>query len=328
MSSTALLRLSSLGDILLSEPLVRVLKEREPGRRLLYITKERFADVPRGWPAVNEVLALPEPIDGRVLAELRATLRRQGVDQRIDLHNTLRSHRLWPVCQARLPKHRWQKWLLVHGRAWPAAWRGNPGPVWRRYLALVDVNDPGPELRPRLVVRGETLRYGARRHVALVPGAGFFTKSWPEERWRELLLLLLPRVEEPVLLLGGPAERELGARLAALAPGRITNLCGACTLDESARHVAEARFVICGDTGLLHMADAASVPGVALFGSTVRELGFFPIGSTLRVLEHPLECRPCSHVGRHACPLGHLDCLRSLAADLVLQTCLAAEAAC
>jgi heptosyltransferase-2 len=76
------------------------------------------------------------------------------------------------------------------------------------------------------------------------------------------------------------------------------------------------------------MADAAGVPGVALFGSTVRELGFFPIGGTLRVLERPLDCRPCSHVGRRACPLGHLDCLRSLEADLVLRTCLAAEAAC
>ncbi|MFA7330919.1 MAG: glycosyltransferase family 9 protein [Candidatus Delongbacteria bacterium] len=328
MSATALLRLSALGDILLCEPVVRVLKEREPNRPLIFITKERFAEIPRGWPDVDHVLALPDPIDGRALAGLRAELARLGVDRRLDLHNTLRSRRLWPWGATRLPKHRLQKWLLVHGRALPAAWRGDPGPLWRRNLRLVGVTEPGTDLRPRLVVEGHVLRHGARRHVALVPGAGFATKSWPEACWREFLPLLLEQVPEPVLLLGGAAEHALGERLAALAPDRVRNCCGACSLSESARLLADARFVVSGDTGLLHMADAAGVPGAALFGSTVRELGFYPLGESLRVLEIPLSCRPCSHVGRTACPLGHLDCLRRIAPRDVLAACLAAEAAC
>jgi heptosyltransferase-2 len=328
VSATALLRLSALGDILLTEPVARVLKEREPGRPVVYVTKERFAAIPRGWPPVDEVLALPEPVRGHDLRQLAARLRDLEVDRRIDLHNTWRSHRIWPRCEARLPKHRRQKWLLVHGRALPAAWRGDPGPVWRRYLRLIGVQDPGPELRPRLVVAGETLRHGAGRRLALVPGAGFATKAWPETRWAELLTLVLARTDWPVVLLGGPAEQDLGRCLAGLDPHRVENLCGALDLEDTARAVAAARCLVTGDTGLLHMADAAGVPGVALFGSTTRELGFYPVGDSLRVLERELPCRPCSHVGRSRCPLGHLDCLAGIGAPEVLAALLEREGAC
>jgi ADP-heptose:LPS heptosyltransferase len=320
VSATALLRLSALGDILLTEPVARLLKEREPGRRIVYITKERFAQVPRGWPAVDEVLALADPIDGPALARLRRRLGELDVDRRMDLHNTWRSHRLWPWAEGRLAKHRWQKWRLVHGKALPGR-PGDPGPVWRRCLAAAGLHEVSDQERPRLVVEGVRLEWGARRHLALVPGAGFATKSWPEEHWAQLLDALVTDWQEPVLLLGGAAETGLGARLAARHPGRVENLCGRLGLAESARRVADARLVVCGDTGLLHMADAAGVPGVALFGSTVRELGFFPLGGTLSVLERPLPCRPCSHTGRVRCPLGHLDCLRGIAPHEVRAAC-------
>lgn len=327
MSATALLRLSSMGDILLTEPVPRWLKRQEPERRLVYITRERFAGIPRGWPDVDEVLSLAEPLDGACLARLRRRLRELDVTRRLDLHNTLRSHRIWPRCEARLPKHRLYKWWLVHGKGLPGR-PAAPAPVWRRYLELVGAGSPGEELRPRLVVEGRQLSYGARRHISLVPGAGYATKCWPEEHWRRLLDLLVAALPEPVLLLGGPGERELGDRLAAAQPGRTRNLCGSLSLEESARLVADSRLLIGGDTGLLHMADAAGVPGVALYGSTVRELGFFPHGKTLQVLERSLACRPCSHVGRKACPLGHLDCLKGIQPSQVLEACLAAEGAC
>lgn len=333
MSATVLLRLSALGDILLSEPVPRVLKEREPERRIVYVTRERFTAIPRGWPAVDQVLALPDVIRGTDLAALRRQLKALGPLRRIDLHNTLRSRRLWPCGAARLPKHRLQKWALVHGKCLPASWRhaalaGGPGPVWRRYLSLVGLPEAPLEWRPRLVVQGQVLLYGECRHDLLVPGAGFATKAWPVERWLELLPLLLQQSATPVLVLGGERERPLGERLAALAPARVDNLCGRTNLDETARLVAAARRIVTGDTGLLHMADAAGVPGVALYGSTTRELGFYPIDGGLQVLEHELPCRPCSHVGRARCPLGHFACLAGIGAAEVLERLLASEAAC
>lgn len=326
MKPLVLLRLSALGDILLSEPVPRWLKEEEPHRPVIYVTRQRFASVPRGWPAVDRVIALPDAISGEDLRRLRHDLRLLGPHRRVDLHNTLRSRRIWPFAEARLPKHRLQKALLVHGKLLPSAWHPEPGPVWQRYLALVGRAAAPVSLRPRLVVQGETLHHGAALHDVLVPGAGFATKAWPEARWLEFLPLLLAQGNTPVLILGGAAEQVLGRRLAGLDPTRVRSLCGETSLEESARLVAQARRVVTGDTGLLHMADAADVPGVALFGSTTRELGFFPVGGALTVLERQLSCRPCSHVGRPRCPLGHLDCLAGIGARQVLDALLAAEA--
>jgi heptosyltransferase-2 len=328
VSTVVLLRLSALGDILLSEPVPRFLKECEPGCSVVYVTRERFAAIPRGWPAVDRVLALPDRIRVQDLLALRRELQALGRHRRLDLHNTLRSHLIWPCGARRLPKHRAQKLLLVHGKILPASWRGRPGPVWRRYLALAGLPQAPMGWRPRLVVQGEELRHSERRHDLLVPGAGFATKAWPATRWLEFLPCLLATGETPVLVLGGPREIELGERLAAAAPARVTNLCGRTSLTEAARLVAAARRIVTGDTGLLHMADAAGVPGVALFGGTTRELGFYPQGAGLRVLERELPCRPCSHVGRRACPLGHLACLDGIGAGEVLEALLAAEAAC
>lgn len=327
MRPVVLLRLSALGDILLSEPVPRWLKEQDPSRPVLFVTRQRFAQVVRGWPSVDRVLALPDRVTSEDLRRLRGDLRQLGPHRRVDLHNTLRSRRLWPVADSRLPKHRVQKLLLVHGKALPAAWRVDPPPVWRRYLETAGCPEAQERLRPRLVVQGQTLRHGSALHDVLVPGAGFATKAWPEARWLEFLPLLLERQGPPILILGGPAEHVLGRRLAALDPGRVRTLCGETSLEESARLVAQARSIVCGDTGLLHMADAADVPGVALFGSTTRELGFYPVGKRLRVLERTLPCRPCSHVGRTRCPLGHLDCLAGIGARQVLETLEAARMA-
>ncbi len=319
MRQVVLLRLSALGDILLSEPVPRWLKEEDPSCQVVYVTRQRFAQVVRGWPAVDRVLALPDRISTEDLRTLRRDLKLLGPHSRVDLHNTLRSHRIWPRAHARLPKHRLQKWLLVHGKALPASWRKDSMPVWRRYLELAGCLNPSEHLHPRLVVQGEVLRHGAARHDVLVPGAGFATKAWPEARWLDFLPLLLERGGPPILILGGAGEQVLGRRLAAMDPARVRSLCGETSLEESARLVAQARSVVCGDTGLLHMADAAGVPGVALFGSTTRELGFYPLGQRLRVLERELPCRPCSHVGRVRCPLGHQDCLAGISARQVLE---------
>jgi len=278
-------RFSSIGDLLLAEPVPRLLKARQPGRPVLFVTHERCAEIPRGWPAVDETLALADGEGWRGIRRLRAELARRGAAA-LDLHASLRSRALLLGRGApRLPKHRGQKWALVHakwlGRRWPA-----PPPVRERYLAV---------------------------------GAGRFTKAWPAERWLAFASGLLERAERPLVVLGGPAEAPLGARLAALDPARIANRCGLETLAGAARLVADAARIVVGDTGLLHMADAAGVPGVALFGSTVRELGFWPTGRGPRPLEVAgLECRPCSHVGRHACPRGHFRCLRELTAEAVL----------
>ncbi len=220
----------------------------------------------------------------------------------------------------RLPKHRLQKLGLVR---LPRALHGflpQPPPVWRRLQRLAEFQD-GEHSRPRLVIQGEELRWrdpGPQAAEILVPGAGHWTKRWPAEHWITFLKALLEASPRPVEILGGPQEGDLAEELRRAAPDRVRTLCGELSLEESARRLVAGRRLLVGDTGLLHMADAAGVPGIALFGSTTRELGFFPAGPSLRVLERPEACRPCSHIGRDNCPEGHFRCMRDLSPQDVL----------
>lgn len=322
----AVVRFSSIGDLLLAEPVPRLLKALRPERPILFVTHERYREIPAGWPAVDETLVLPGGSGLAGLLELRERLRRRGAAA-IDLHGSLRSRLLLAgTGSPRLAKHRFQKWALVHARSLLAG-RPAPPPVRERYLLAAGLDPAGPDAAPRLVVDGQRLRAGANRHELLAIGASRFTKAWPVEHWLAFARGLLAAGQRPLVVAGGERERTLGKSLAALDPARVENRCGAESLSGSARLVADAARILVGDTGLLHMADGAGTPGVALFGSSVRELGFWPDGRGPTPLEVELPCRPCSHVGRDECPQGHFRCLRDLTPARVLAEYLAVQPA-
>jgi ADP-heptose:LPS heptosyltransferase len=103
------------------------------------------------------------------------------------------------------------------------------------------------------------------------------------------------------------------------ATGRVTDMTGKLSLMETAAAMEFCRVVVANDSGLMHMATAVLRPVVALFGSTVREFGFYPYHSSAVVLERDgLHCRPCSHIGRAACPKRHFACLNDISPEQAL----------
>ena len=175
--------------------------------------------------------------------------------------------------------------------------------------------------------------------VVLAPGARHWSKRWPAERYAEVGAALAAGIgsspqrrpgssrvgrSDPaqahapgarVIVLGGREDVALSAGIAAgirtRAPGaRVTDLTGRLTLTGCALVMDRAAVVITNDTALMHIAAARKRPVVAIFGPTVREFGFFPVGTTSIVLERDgLECRPCSHIGGPTCPAGHFRCM-------------------
>jgi ADP-heptose:LPS heptosyltransferase len=113
---------------------------------------------------------------------------------------------------------------------------------------------------------------------------------------------------------GGAADRSLGEALVPLA----RNAAGVSSLQQTGALLAQARLVVSGDTGVMHMATGVGTPVVALFGPTVRQFGFFPYQGRAEVLERPLDCRPCSVMGGARCPMGHHRCLVDIQADDVV----------
>jgi ADP-heptose:LPS heptosyltransferase len=190
----AVIRLSSLGDVVLSLPVVHALARRFPAARLTYWVKHEFADVVRSDPAIHHVRALePEARRLEDLVSMSAEL--EEADLIVDLHGNARSRILTlrqkaPVLRA--PSFRVARAAQVHAR-WLR--RPPPPPALRRYaLALASI---GLEVAgtPAMTVGDEAERRAdvwmaawgpAARPLALLPGARHFTKRWPEERWVEL----------------------------------------------------------------------------------------------------------------------------------------------
>jgi heptosyltransferase-2 len=152
-----------------------------------------------------------------------------------------------------------------------------------------------------------------RRFVALAPGSIWGTKRWP------YYAELARRLDVPVVVIGGPEDAALAEAIAAAAPDRVRSAAGTLPLRGSAALIERAAVLVTNDSAPLHLGTAVRTPIVAVFGPTVPEFGFGPIGPRDRALGVTgLPCRPCSVHGPQVCPLGHHRCMRELDTGAVL----------
>ncbi len=319
----AVIRLSSLGDVVLTLPAVHALARAYPGARLHYWVKEEYADVVRADPAVAHVRVLER--DARRIEDLVSmSAELEPCDLIVDLHGSLRSRvltfrqkaRVLRAGSDRLRRARW-----VHAR-WT---RPAPAPHaldrYARALAPIGVVPAGP---PRMEVTEEARRwaeawraerFGAAPALGICPAARHATKRWPEEHW----IALARRAAEAGLRVAAFSLRREREGLPRLAEA-LEGLGGAWCTEPLARQAAllgAMRAVATGDTGLMHVAAARGAPVVALFGSTSPALGFAPAGAGHAVLCRNEPCQPCTLHGRDACPRGHFRCMRELMPETV-----------
>jgi heptosyltransferase-2 len=311
-----LVRFSSIGDILLTTPLVRVLRRRHPDARLVFVTKRAHVPLVADNPHLSSVVAL-EP--GESLTHLAARLRPIGATHGLDLHGSLRSRALRllvPGSWSGYRRRRVARSLLI---ALKHDLYGDPVPVAERYFEAarrLDVapDDGPPEFHLGAGAGDRVARWLAEQGLAdtplaaLAPGAAHATKRWPIAHWIALAERLRAAGLTSVVV-GGPDDRGAAQQLS----GHAHGAAGALSLQETGALLARARVAISGDTGVMHMATAVGTPVIALFGPTVRQFGFFPYHARATVLERPLDCRPCSAMGSARCPLGHHRCLADLA---------------
>ena len=322
------IRFSSIGDIVLTTPVLRCLKQ-QLGAEVHVLTKESFRTILEANPYVDRVISIRQKV-GEAAAQLRET----PYDAVVDLHGNLRSLQvrllLWRTPSFVFDKQNVAKWRMVRLKS-----RSLRIPhVVDRYLAaaapLGIVPDgqgldffipPDQELGlARLAAElqaADALREAveAGQYIALVMGAAHATKRLPAEK----TLALCRKLPKPVVLLGGAMERDEGEQIAAECPG-VFNACGRYSLHQSASILRQSSKVIANDTGLMHIAAAFHKEIISLWGSTVPEFGmspYYPEGMSRNVsVEVPgLSCRPCSKIGFPQCPAGHFSCMRQLDED-------------
>lgn len=157
-----------------------------------------------------------------------------------------------------------------------------------------------------------------QRIAGLCPGAEYGpAKRWPARHFAALARKLAER-GYAIWLFGSPKDHAIAEEIAQLAPGLCRNLCGATSLGQAIDLLALADFVVCNDSGLMHVAAALDRPLVTLYGSS--SPGFTPpLSDQADILSLQLDCSPCF---KRDCPLGHLDCLNKLLPEQVFSACL------
>jgi len=321
------LRFSSIGDVLLTTPLLRAIRRRHPAARLTVLTKEGYLPLLSHNPHVSRVIGLA---DDRKLTDLAAELRGHRYTHLLDLHDSLRSRMLRmlvPGSWTTYRKHRLARAILIHTKRNFYRDRRQVAERYFRAARTLDLTPDGapPELFWPPDIDRSVADWLSRasvpehaRLIALAPGAAHATKRWPLEHWRALIAEL-GATAGPLILVGGPEDVPLASQLANMAPGLVLTAAGQFGLLQTAALLRRASVLVSGDTGVMHMATAVGTPVVALFGPTVQAFGFFPYTSRARVLELALDCRPCTSKGGAQCPLGHHRCLHDLSPKLVYQ---------
>jgi len=319
-------RFSSLGDLVLTTPLFRAIKQAYPSARITLLTRAEYVPLFGHNPRLGRVIGW----DGLVpLRAITRELRPIQWSHRLDLHGSLRSHLVRRLVGGRwhgYPKRRLARAIQIRFKRDVYHDRRH---VAERYFdaarALgVTPDDESPEVFVPTEAATAVDRFlrergiGDRTLIALVPGAAHATKRWPEHHWAGLIAALTTK-GLALIILGGEAEREQGERLAALAPGRAASAAGRFDLAGTAALLKRARCAVAGDTGLMHLATAVKTPVVTMLGPTVGAFGFLPYHARATVLERDLDCRPCSRMGGPVCPLRHHHCLEWITVDEVAE---------
>ena len=324
-----ILRLSSIGDIILSSAFIRQVRNTFPSACIDFVIKKDFLDLVKYNPNLNQIYTFDKSSKKGDLKGLRSQLRENKYDFIFDIHNNFRTNYLHrnnnSVKIWKIKKNKLKRALLVFLRI--NLYNEIPS-IPNRYLAVgkaAGVRDDNkglelfwsPEIEERIneIINKEI---SGNSYLVLAPGAGFYTKQWPKEYFLELINQILKKRSEKIVLLGGITEIEMFKEFSI--SDRVVNLIGQLSLLESALITKKAQVIVSNDSGLMHMATAVGTPVVAIFGSTVKELGFFPFRANHVLLQNEeLNCRPCSHVGKNYCPRKHFKCMMEISPNDVYQ---------
>ncbi|MCF0042778.1 glycosyltransferase family 9 protein [Dyadobacter fanqingshengii] len=313
-----ILRFSSIGDIVLTTPVIRCLKQ-QINAEIHYFTKSKFQFLLADNPYVDKIWLLDKDINP-VLTQLKA----EHFDYIIDLHANIRTLRIKVALGVKafsFDKLNALKWLLTTFKV--------------DYLPNIHIVDRYMETLHVFQVTsdGQGLDYfipykdnvetswlpptHRQAFVAYAIGGQHNTKKLPVPRMIELCR----KINFPIVLLGGKEDFDAGEAIrTAIGDDLILNTCGKYNFNQSASLVQKSLIVFSHDTGLMHVASAFKKKVYSIWGNTIPGFGMYPYKTAFEVLENNnLKCRPCSKIGYKACPQKHFKCMNELSFDFPIK---------
>ncbi len=306
-----ILRFSSIGDIVLTTPVVRCLKLQYPHAEIHSLTKPAFKSILENNPYISQVHVLDKPLLKKVME-----LKQLGFDSIIDLHNNLRTRIIKGVLD--VPSFSFDK--LNTEKAQLVNFKLNTLSqvhIVDRYLDAVKsfgVTNDGQGLDyfipDNVNLNDEVKQLTSKPYIAVAIGAQHSTKRLPTQK----LIDVCKNIKTNIILLGGKEDETTGNEIAKQSGSHVVNLSGKLSLHQSALVVKLAQKVITHDTGLMHIAAAFKKPIISIWGNTVPEFGMTPYYGNYNINQqlfevNNLSCRPCSKIGFNTCPKTHFNCM-------------------
>ncbi len=321
MKKILIIRFSSIGDIVLTTPVIRCLKEQHKAE-LHFITKEQYSPLLEANPYIDKIITIKKKVK-----EVASIIKSENYDFVIDLHKNFRSSQLKRIINApnaSFNKLNIKKWLIVNLRI-------NRLPdihIVDRYFQAVrriDVYNDYKGLdyfvpEKDKLEESELPKDFRNEYIAIVIGGKHNTKIYPEEK----ILEIIKGINTKVILLGGQEDIPRGDQLARAFPEKVFNSCGKFSINKSAGIIKNANLVITNDTGLMHIAAAFRKKIISTWGNTIPEFGMYPylpgdeINSYIMEVEG-LSCRPCSKIGYDKCPKKHFKCMMDIDVERILR---------
>jgi heptosyltransferase-2 len=318
------IRFSSIGDIILTEPIVRTLKRAYPNAEISYLTKARFLPLLDMFAYLDQKYGWVEDRDS---AGLLDTLRQQQFDLVVDLHASIRSARIRNALGVKAVRAK-KEWFKRIASVKLNAVAGKPSHALERYLAaLKELGiDSKPE-RPLLQVpEGAHVWWHSRctgsavvgNYYTIAAGAAHATKRTPESLWVALDRSIRNRFGIAPILIGSPAEHDYLTRLYERFDEPPTGIVTEDDIGRAAAAIGSANFLVSNDSGLAHLASAVGTPIVALFGPTHPILGFAPLGDHSDFYTIDEYCSPCSLHGDRRCHRSERFCFTKMQVDTII----------
>ena len=323
------IRFSSIGDIVLTTPAIRCLKQQVENAEVHFLTKQSMKAVTEGNPYIDSFHYFNSNLD-----QLIKTLQEEKFDYIIDLHKNFRTWRIKKALKVPVlsyNKEVIEKVLLTRLHINKMTGRH----IVERCidtLAPLGVQNDGKGMDyfipSNVRVRAEDLPLShSAGFVAIVIGASYYTKKLPVYKLRELCI----KIEHPIVLVGGKEDKAEGEQIAMIDPVKIYNACGKFSLHESADIIRQSKLVISHDTGMQYIACALNKPVLAIWGGTSPALDVEPYYGTEQLQQHNqlayhnfivkgLACQPCSNYGTKTCPRAHFKCMHDQDIDLIAKT--------
>ena len=313
MKKILIIRFSSIGDIVLTTPVIRCLK-KQIECEIHFLTKTNYATVLEANPYLSKIIKIEKDV-----AEVIDELKKENYSHIVDLHNNLRSasvKRKLNASASSFPKLNIQKWLLVNFKI-------NRLPdvhIVDRYLSAVHslgVKNDNEGLdyfipENQNILLSSLPQFLQNGYVLFAIGAQHSTKRLPAEK----IIAICRQLKYPIILAGGKEDVETAEKITASAPLKIYNACGKYSIHQSASLVKQANVVITHDTGLMHIAAAFKKKIISVWGNTIPGFGMYPYlpqQAPAAIIEvKGLKCRPCSKIGFEKCPRTHFNCMHMI----------------